>query len=226
MVYGNTTRTIYAGGTFSVVQSRDCNGVASYNTLTRKWTCLGGSNVGDAQTVNTLAYHPFTKMLLAGGSNFFSLNGTDCQGVCIYNQGSWSDSGAEFGSTVNSIVANPTNNNWYVCGEFTSIDSLSRNYVSLWNGAQFVSMGQGFDATCFVLAWDSFSGRLYAGGNFLNSGATNTPYMAFWSGSTWNAPVASAPVVPDASVRAFYFLGDGSFIFGGEFATLGGLVAR
>lgn len=223
MIVGNDSNTLYVGGYMFSLAGQYCENFGSYDVRTRKWTCLTTSQYTYVN-IKSLYYHPFTNSIIVGGATNFAPNGTQCGGICIYNQTRWYPSGGAFNNSVNSITGNPNNNNWYACGEFTGVNSIAANYIVMWNGNQFVAMGQGFDNVCYAVAFDSSTGRVYAGGAFAYSGVSTIPYLAFWNGASWAKPVVSP--VPDNAVYSIALLGGGSFVFGGLFENIGGIVAK
>lgn len=225
MTFGEDNNTMYVVGTFTNVAGQFCAGFASYSASSRKWTCLTSSTQGvTSEFINTIYYHPFSKIFLIGGASLFNANGTVCRGLCSFENGTFS-SAPTFNDTVSSITGNPNNAEWYACGSFGKVGSLDTNYVVKWNGSMFVTVGAGFNSQCTALAWNSYQGRLYAVGQFTQSGLQPLVSVAYLnSANTWLPPTAFT-TTPNSIVSSIFFLNSTFFLIGGSFTNLGSQIA-
>jgi hypothetical protein len=104
----------------------------------------------------------------------------------------------------------------YVGGDFTTAGGATANYVAVWNGSTWSSLGSGTDWRVNTLI---ISGtQLYVGGEFSTAGGNSASYIARWDGSTWHALGSG---VGDYVYALTVYEGD--LIVGGEFNTSGGV---
>lgn len=225
MCYGNDSHTLYFAGDFDVIAGEECANVASYNSISRKWTCLSSAVHGNTQIVKTAHYHPFLNALIVGGDPYFVMNGVSCNGLCILqlNQSIWS-SPAQFDDVVHSIASKPSSNEFFVCGNFQTIQTtsyLSSPFSAHWNGSTFVSFANEFNAICRTLSWSSIQSKLYAVGEFTQAGSESTVYVAYLENNVWKGLTAS--VHPNGNVYSIYTLDLNSILISGAFSNFGNI---
>jgi hypothetical protein len=124
----------------------------------------------------------------------------------------------------------------YVSGGFASAGGLPASNIAKWNGSSWSALGSGLDNSSTRLAvWDDGNGEaLYVCGGFSNAGGQASPRLAKWSAAGWS----TFPGVFDTTLgfsygspRALAVYHDGispqgSLYIGGDFDSLGGVVAQ
>jgi hypothetical protein len=99
------------------------------------------------------------------------------------------------------------NGNLYIAGNFTNVGDANGDYITMWDGAAFNSLGTGMNGIVHDLALTP-NGDIIATGNFtLAGGIAGTAYVARWDGTAWHplgtgllggTPVGSALAVDQA----------------------------
>ena len=113
--------------------------------------------------------------------------------------------------------------NLYVGGGFTAANGgVLANYIAVWNGSAWSTLGSGMNHLVHALVWDGTAQRLYAGGYFTTAGGTPASRIAVWDGSAWSALGAGV----NNEVRALAWDGATQRLYvGGRFTTAGGIPA-
>ena len=85
----------------------------------------------------------------------------------------------------------------YVGGDFDSVGPVRANYIAVWDGVSFSSLGVGPPGAVHAMAWyDDGSGpALYVGGN---------DFLAVWDGAAWTT------IGAQGDVRAMHVHDDGT----------------
>ena len=97
---------LYAGGAVTGrINDGDVNGLVVYNLENRAFDspqppALGG----DAVAVNAITVPPTKKQQVIVGGTFQTAGSLSCPGVCIFDNGVWSQPGTGFSGTVNSFI--------------------------------------------------------------------------------------------------------------------------
>lgn len=74
----------------------------------------------------------------------------------------------------------------YVGGDFTVAGNTAANFVAMWDGTTWHSLGSGMDGKVYALAEDG-RGHLYAGGSFTMAGGIAASNIARWDGQEWES---------------------------------------
>ena len=113
--------------------------------------------------------------------------------------------------------------NLYAGGDFTTAGDVTANYIAMWNGSAWSTLGTGMNGTVYALAWDGTN--LYAGGSFTTAGGVAANCIAMWNGSAWSALDTGISSLSGHSVDALAW--DGMNLYaGGFFTTAGGVTAN
>ena len=110
--------------------------------------------------------------------------------------------------------------NLYVGGGFTAANGgVLANYIAVWNGSAWSTLGSGMNHLVHALVWDGTAQRLYAGGYFTTAGGTPASRIAVWDGSAWSALGSGL----SNYVNALAWDGAAQRLYaGGRFTTAGG----
>ncbi len=112
----------------------------------------------------------------------------------------------------------------YAAGRFDSSGATRLNNVGLWNGTQWLALGDGLGSREFDRIESiamSKDGILYAGGTFTDN-LTGAAGLAMWNGSTWAA--LSGP--PNGGVQHVAIDSLGHLIVAGRFDSVGTVAAN
>ena len=202
LAYDAGTSSLYVGGDFTAAGGvASTKGIAKWNGSA--WSALG---TGAALMFGGVyaAATDSTSALYIGG-NFTGAGGVANTGkIAKWSGGAWSSIAATAPNNyVYALVVDPSTNNVYAGGSFTTINGVSANYVAKWNGTAWTALGTGMNGQVKALAWDSATNTLYAGGSFTTAGGTSAMNIAKWNGTTWSALGAGA----DLPVNALAFQG-------------------
>ncbi|MBK8874262.1 MAG: T9SS type A sorting domain-containing protein [Bacteroidetes bacterium] len=80
----------------------------------------------------------------------------------------------------------------YAGGYFENIGGVETQGVAMWNGSQWLAMGDGIPGG-YVTSICILNGDVYVGGNFENAGGVPVKNIARWDGTSWHA-VGSSPI--------------------------------
>lgn len=109
--------------------------------------------------------------------------------------------------------------NIFIGGKFNSVAGSSANYIAMWDGVSWSSLGSGMDATVRTLFIDN--GILYAGGDFTTAGGITVNHLAAWNGTSWSAiGNGTDGVVKELLIK------DGNLYIGGYFSNAGAVPAN
>lgn len=193
---------LYAAGWFNI---------NTYEIPIAKWNGNNWTSVGPEDSlysINIECLTVYNNELYAAGA-YYQIGGggvAEFYKVIKWNGSAW--------STVVTIPASYTldgalgdiysmivyNNELYISGSFTSIDTLPTHHIAKWNGTNWSAVGTGinpeaYPICCFgdgseysyVKSLAVFDGALYAGGRFDSSGAIATRNIAKWDGTYWSS---------------------------------------
>jgi trimeric autotransporter adhesin len=119
-------------------------------------------------------------------------------------------------NTVYALVMDGTN--LYVGGNFTAAGNVIANYIAMWDGSAWSSVGGGLNGQVNALAIGPNDGYLYVGGSFQNAGNNpNADRIAVWDGAAWQALGTGFNNV----VSSLVFDGSGNLYAGGTFTNPG-----
>lgn len=139
----------------------------------------------------------------------------------VNNTSSWKSLGG--GMNGNVFVLDSSNGNLYAGGLFTTAGGNSANYVAVWNGVSWSSLGAGLSngsGYTGVYAMTNYNGNLVVAGRFRKAGGVSANNIALWNGSSWSAlgkGLAGAGI--SVSALAVY---NGNLYAGGIFDSAGG----
>jgi trimeric autotransporter adhesin len=119
-----------------------------------------------------------------------------------------------------SSVARDATGNFIVGGNFQSIEGMAIDNIARWNGAAWVTMGDGLNGNVSVLTTLT-TGEVIASGLFTASGNTPMRHIARWDGVRWHA-VGEGLDAPATHLEA---LPDGGVAVVGEFKVAGGMAS-
>lgn len=217
--------TLYAGGTFSVVNGVARTGIAALNAATGAllpWNPVLNGNV------RSIALAPGT-IYLNGG--FSSAGGQARGGLAAVDAAtgavtSWNPvvSSSSGGGSVSAVAY--ADNVVYIGGLFTNVGAISRSCFAALDPvtAAPLPLNLGLPVTTSIVNCIAVSGdRLYVGGRFtsvLGHARTNLACVDLSTGSA----LTFAPN-PNGWVRALSIVGDQLYV-GGDFGFIGGLARR
>ncbi len=140
-----------------------------------------------------------------------------------FTDANWNSMGTypAMGQSVNCIVVDKKRGLVYAGGSFTWRGTLLANYVAVWDGTTWKSLGSGLNNTVNALVLDK-SGNLYAGGMFTTAGSIIVNHVAEWNGTNWQCLGTGV----FGNVRALAMDTQGNLYAGGTFILAGGITAR
>jgi len=203
------------------VQSDD-----EWDATTGAWGTLGITELGGNNTIYAITKDNAGNLYVGG--DFLNLNGiAEADYIAKRDvDGTWSALGSGTGGVVRALACDAAGN-VYVGGDFENLTDGNGDYISMWNGAAFVSLGTGGGTSVTAPATGVFAiicaadGSVYIGSNTENiGGVAEADYIAKWSGGAWSALHATPP---NFVVRALVEGPDGSIYAGGIFTSLGGI---
>jgi hypothetical protein len=140
--------------------------------------------------------------------------------IAKYYNSTWSSLGGT-NNYINELYTNPIDGYIYVCGAYTTINSVGNNYISYWNGSSFNAMGTGVGGEARAINNDS-SNNIYVGGNFTTAGGSSANYIAKWSNNSWSSLGSGV----GGQVYAIAIDTSDNVYVGGNFTTAGGSSAN
>ncbi|MEZ4645097.1 MAG: hypothetical protein R3E31_20580 [Chloroflexota bacterium] len=240
---------LYVGGAFSAIGHLSANRVARWDGSA--WHILGGDTGDKGNGVDGVVYAlavDSSGNLYVGGDfqNAFAdstaVTSISANRIAKWDGAAWTALGAGIGASGNGVngavwtLALDASENLALGGQFNiaynnSGDSVSANYVALWNGAAWSALGadggaagNGVDDFVRTLAWQGST--LFVGGDFAtayNSGASSVgaSRVAQWSGGGWMA------LGGGVNGNVYALLAHGSDVYvGGQFNQADGLDAN
>ena len=187
------------------------------------WYALG---IGCDEFVNAVAIDSLDNVY-AGG--FFTSAGGDS----AYRIAKYAPSTNEWTPLGDGLVISGSNadvfaiaidslNNVYAGGYFTSAGGAPANYIAIWNGSTWATLGIGTSGTVFAIAIDSL-GNVYVGGEFTSAGGAPANYIAKYAPSTniWT-PLGTGTNGTNAIVHAIAIDSLDNVYVGGDFTSAGG----
>lgn len=185
---------LVAGGSFTTAGGAAANGLARWNGAT--WSSFNFGVGSDVDCVFTL---PGGDLLASGALR------PPGQGLATnarWNGTTWTV--VPFGGKAMAVL--PNGDLAFAVG----------NGVSIWNGAQFVSLGSGNDTTNALLSWPT--GELFTGGWFQQINGVDAPFLVRWNGQWLPLQTPVDRLLSAAGVVSR----SGQAIAGGTFRTAAG----
>ena len=182
---------VYIGGTFTDIVG---GGGGTYNKIIMwdvsgsTWAAVGAGLDGD---VDALAIDSVGDVY-AGGDFGDLLGGGLANANYIAKWDISASAWVALGTGMNAAVADlavDASDNVYVVGAFTTGNSVTLNYVGMWNGTTFVAMAgdeTGADAACTAVVVAP-NGLVYVSGNTDDFGGTAAAMIASWNGAAFTA---------------------------------------
>ena len=120
-------------------------------------------------------------------------------------------------------------NNIIVGGEFSHAfhdgELIPLNYIGIWDGENWESLGDGMDGAVIDIAVNS-QGHIYAVGGFQNAGGESANRIAVWKNGAWEPLGDGLSSQYGFSVNAVVVSGDDNVYVGGEFTWAGGVTVN
>jgi hypothetical protein len=180
------------GGSISQVGWRAAGGVATFDTVTRRWSTLGTLQ----GSVFAFAVTPDNRLVAVGR---FVVPGTPCRNVAIWDGTVWqglgvglsraNDPGAIGAVTAVTIVPDGS---IVVGGNFNRTGDVELHGLARWDGTSWVDVGGGVGDLGTGVGYSVRTlvtlpgGDLLVGGRFLSAGGTSARMVARWNGATWS----------------------------------------
>jgi len=189
---------LYFGGDFTnwdAIAEADC--IASWDGSS--YAALGNGLPG---WPTDLEIHPLN-------GDLYAITNTADYGLHIWDGTTWGGPGSSVFNASPRTMAFDNSGRLYIGGSFTTANSVSCNYIAMWNGSTFMPLGDGFDSTVRKVLW--VDGYLYASGQFANSGDLSLPNrIARWNGSTWERIDIN---LPSGSGATYTMINDGNDLY-------------
>jgi hypothetical protein len=201
------------------------------------WQPLGGGVAGSAHRVlGVLSLAVYGTELIVGGDFDRVSNDPDRRtfipspGIARWDGSAWHAMGSGLATPgyPGCITALTIHHGKLIAGGcFTSIDGVSANHITQWDGDAWEPLGSGLEPSpLFIRPLNTltvYNGDLVAGGSFLTAGGSVANGIARWDGSIWH-PLGTgvggtSPEVYDLAVF------DGQIIASGTFTLAGGRVS-
>lgn len=220
---GDSSGTVYAGGSFDMAGGVARKNVAKWNETSQAWESLGD---GVDKTVIALVCAP-NGDLYAGGT-FSKAGDVTCNGIAKWSvsEKKWSALGTglvEVGSAVVALTLSPSGQ-LYVGGSFTSISGTEANNIAVLDisTGEWSAVGLGTNGGVASMALDAHGG-LYVGGTF-NSVSDKTGDIEAWKIARWDTSTETwSPLDKGVSDAVFAVIvgEDGGVYAGGYFNYAG-----
>lgn len=190
---------VYVGGSFTDAAGiAEADGVAVWNTTTRRWAALGDNGQGDGALANAVSRLAVAgDMLYAGGLFQDAASIAAADFIAAWDGRRWSALGSngQGDGALNHLVAAivVAGDKVYVGGLFTDVAGIAHaDYLAVWDGAQWAALSDRSDVTpltseVYSLVFDH-RGNLYVSGAFTDlAGIAAADYVAVWDGAAWAA---------------------------------------
>ncbi|OAN47352.1 hypothetical protein A6A03_01015 [Chloroflexus islandicus] len=229
---------VYVGGSFTDAAGiAEADGVAVWNTTTRRWAALGDNGKGDGAIQGTVASIAIAGQRVYVGGNFLDASGIPAADyVAVWDGRRWAalgDNGQGDGALANAVsrlaVAGDI---LYAGGLFQDAASIAAaDFIAAWDGRRWSALGsngQGDGALNHLVAAIVVAGdKVYVGGLFTDiAGIAHADYLAVWDGAQWAALSDRSDFTPlTGEVYALAFDHRGNLYVGGAFTDLAGIAA-
>ncbi|MCG3137282.1 MAG: hypothetical protein HJJLKODD_01125 [Phycisphaerae bacterium] len=198
--------TVYIGGSsWQMIGGIETSGIAAWDPTTQLWSAMGD---GLGSFVNALAVSPIDGSLYAGGMFSGKLARWDSESATWIIIPGFSE-----GAVIRALLFD-ADDNLYVAGSFSDAGGLpAADNIAKWDGANWLSVGNGLNSFVNALAISPVDGQLYAAGG-------STIGVKRWDGISWQS-VGSGSV--SGTVNALVFDGQGILYAGGSITAIGGI---
>ena len=213
-----------ATGPFAKVGGVDAAGIGRWDG--HAWHAIGkgiGSTDWSSNTGLALARMPNGEMCVGGAFSF-----------ALHNAARWTGSrwmalgrGLDLPPATTLRLSN--NRGLVAGGSMTSAAGRELNFITIWNGSDWLPLDSGMNGLVLALAEDSH-GSIIAVGDFTTAGGTPARRVARWDGVRWAAMGAGLGDHPNSRVRAILASRSGEIYAAGSFlssaGSLGPAIAR
>jgi hypothetical protein len=209
----NINNNVYFGGEFTLINGnfeiKTFNRIASWDISDNIWRQFGDSSFNGVigGNVNSISINNVTNKLYLGG-DFTSLNINITNNhnritrwdisSSVWRQFGNTTSNGTFNGTVNALELDPSNNQLYMGGSFTTVQdstttSLSANRIARWDISNNIWRQFGnttsngtFDGTVNALVLDPSNNQLYMGGSFTTVKDSTTTLLSAKRIARWD----------------------------------------
>lgn len=214
--------TIYVGGLFTMISGESRKYLAAIDTA----GVPTSFNPSPNSDVNQIIISRDETVLYVSGL-FTTVSGTARKHIASMRTSdggltAWSP--ASVNAEVDNIAVSTDDKTLFICGHFTSISSISRQYLASlqMSDGTLTSWNPGAENTATVLAASSDGAKLYAGGDFMSAGGANRNSLAAINTSSstildWNPNANGAVHTLELSIEK------STFFVGGSFTSIGGV---
>jgi hypothetical protein len=256
LTFNQYLNKLYIGGTFLSINSlstsldNSAKYIAGWDITNNCWRQFGNTTYnGTSAAVSALALDSSNNQVYVGGSFITVKDATNTVGLSAKYVARWDISNniwKQFGNTtyngtngaVNSLSIDPSNNQLYVGGAFTTVQdisntvSLSANRIARWDISNNVwrqlgnTASNGTNSTVNTISWNPLTSSLYIGGSFtsINISALNSAkYVTIWdiSNNVWRQLGNNTYNGTGAAVNALALdSSNNQFYVGGAFITV------
>ncbi|OFX76837.1 MAG: hypothetical protein A2X12_11740 [Bacteroidetes bacterium GWE2_29_8] len=218
-------KDLYVGGEFAKAGNMPFGKFAKFDIPNSKWNSFNINRAVTKPTSTSLnngyinaVYVKNNKVYIGG--DFSYAGGVQTDNVAMWDGKKWNGYGTGlWGSFVYSITVNDFDE--LIVGS----TAYSLKYITKWNGASWVTLGEGLNASPLTLSY--IDGTLYAGGGFTLSGngVDSLKYIAKFNGTTWEPIIYNGKNGVNARVNSIVG-GNGNVYAAGIFTEAGGVVAN
>ncbi len=214
---------IYVAGLFTEINGVSRSNIAAINSS--DGSLITSFNANTDNFVFPLALSSDGSILYIGGA-FTQVNSTPKNRIAALNTSNGSlvsSFNADANNTVYSLALSSDNSTLYIGGDFTQVNSITKNYVAALNtsdGSLVSSFNASADNTVRSLVLSSDGSILYIGGYFTQINSTTKNYIAALNTSDGSL-VSSFNADANNTVFALALSSDGSILYsGGAFTQI------
>ncbi len=218
---------LVAGGDFTGLNGKALSNIGRWDEVTKQWSALGSGVTGAVGDLEVLA----DGSLIAAGS-LSAAGGNVVHRIARWDGAQWSplagDVGGAVGDAIYAVAALP-NGELLAGGVFSAPWGVQASNIARWTGQSWVALGEGTDAAVHAIA-SMPDGGAFVGGAFKKAGQWPALRAAVWhdSISGWSqigTGLTSVGFGGD-SVSVVLPLSGGNAIIGGQFNSIGGVLAN
>ncbi len=181
LAYDKENDILYAGGSFTGVDSIEANCIASYDGIS--WKSLGTGFKKEFQIARVETMEFYKGELYIGGM-FTSIDGKNIANLAKWNGSSWNAVGKNTTQPNSRITKLLKFKDWLIIfGQFLKIDNIPANQIALWDNFRFGSLNAGLD----ILPRDGivFKDNLFVYTNYYD-GISNVNEFRRFDGLKWH----------------------------------------
>ena len=205
--------SIVIGGEFT-----SAGGVANTAHIA-KWTGTAWQALGTGANSNVFALAIGPDGYLYAGGQFTSMGGVaNTARIARWTGSAWQALSTGIASGFVWDLTFGFDGKLYIGGSFTNHIDANGDYITIWDGSAYTSLGTGMNNEVKALI-TGLDGAIYAGGAFTLANGVSASKVAKWDGSTWTALGAGA----NNNVYELAIGLDGAIYIGGIFTSAGGV---